>query len=69
MNFFNYEDSMVQVSTSVWVFFAATIPVTALAFASWQFFRARSAMRHQDVEDLEMPNKALLRRSTTARVS
>lgn len=68
MNFFDYQDAIVEVSPSLWLYFVITIPVILLAFAFWHYFSRRSSVRGGgvglgDVESAEL-EKVRFRRST-----
>ncbi|PHH92863.1 hypothetical protein CDD83_4285 [Cordyceps sp. RAO-2017] len=42
MNFFQYGGGYISVSTSVWLFFATSVPITFFAFLAWFFYRGRA---------------------------
>jgi Mg2+ and Co2+ transporter CorA len=55
MSFFNFEEgSNIIVSAELWIFFAVTVPITALIIAAWMWFdRRREAQYARDDVDLE----------------
>ncbi|KAG5981593.1 hypothetical protein E4U55_002770 [Claviceps digitariae] len=54
MTFFNFQESAHPVSMSLWIYFAVTIPITALIVAIWMWYdRRREAQYARDDEDLE----------------
>jgi hypothetical protein len=54
MSFFNFEDKGQPVSTQLWIYFAVTVPITAIIVAAWLIFDRRRETAHakQDA-DLE----------------
>ncbi|QPH01275.1 hypothetical protein C2857_005474 [Epichloe festucae Fl1] len=54
MTFFNFQETAHPVSTSLWIYFAVTIPITASIVAIWVLFdRRREAQYAKDDEYLE----------------
>ncbi|KAI6781073.1 uncharacterized protein J7T54_003240 [Emericellopsis cladophorae] len=54
MSFFNFEADATPVSVDLWIYFAVTVPVTALIVVTWIWFdRKREAQHKKDDADLE----------------
>ncbi|KAK5659905.1 hypothetical protein OQA88_13369 [Cercophora sp. LCS_1] len=68
MNFLDYEGATIQVSTSLWMFFATAIPLTILAVALWQIFSRRHREQQAAQRDIESYEKGKIRRRTSTAI-
>ena len=64
MTFFNWQTANDRtVSKSLWVYFAVTIPITAVVLAAWTFLTKKNRLEHSDRVGVYQ----MLRRRTTER--